>query len=600
MTAALHGLGWFFGRDGRLRDTTKGQLYSRDAFDGDYEELAAGITAHVLEALTQAPCSLERLELRDGHKISCHVFASAGAAEHRGHLLVLIPGIGCRAGIWSRSLCATHSLGYGAMFDFLRIAREAGMAQVVFDPNDNDDPHDGELHAGHCVHAWQQVVERSAASEVFVVAHSFGGASLIDVLAMASQESLERITGIAFTDSVHGISGECLQLREGGLPPEALSILSAHAVHWQADEAPLDTEIYAFNEDRGCRCVSAGVNEHASTNAFACRSIFAFFAAQSKSALRCSVNDTADAARHLETLAESDNEEQMRCIFREWDTNGDGWISLEDLVNVTHVLCPSIPRECLREVFAAKDLNKDGVIDYGELSAWVYSGAAGSGKQKAAPARTPARVAKHRRLGVTVEHSYAITDDTSLFLASGNICKFEGCAIVNPADPGCLGGRGGVDKAISAAGGQKLREARKALKVVSSGGAKAVRCPPGEARVTVGGALKARFCIHAVGPHYNRTTPFAESDALLVRAYQAALQCAEEKKLRAVAFAPISAGHFRGPQSLQRVFECAIEGIRAGAYEGLREVYLLLDMTRERSSAEDPMTLVKDICDSTM
>jgi hypothetical protein len=66
-------------------------------------------------------------------------------------------------------------------------------------------------------------------------------------------------------------------------------------------------------------------------------------------------------------------------------------------------------------------------------------------------------------------------------------------AIVNAANTGCLGG-GGVDGAISSAGGEDLYQARRALPELNSRG---LRCKTGDAKITIGGDLNARFCIHA-------------------------------------------------------------------------------------------------------
>ena len=174
-----------------------------------------------------------------------------------------------------------------------------------------------------------------------------------------------------------------------------------------------------------------------------------------------------------------------------------------------------------------------------------------------------------------VEGAYKLPVGATLFVSSGSIVKFDGEAIVNAANKGCTGG-GGVDGAISAAGGSALLKARKALPFVP--GSSTTRCPTGEARCTVGGDLKAQFCIHAVGPIFSRSASeveLQETDKLLARAYRSAMACAAEKKLKHVAFSLLSASIFRGPRSLERVIELGLEGIQAGTYEGLREVHMM-------------------------
>ncbi len=87
----------------------------------------------------------------------------------------------------------------------------------------------------------------------------------------------------------------------------------------------------------------------------------------------------------------------------------------------------------------------------------------------------------------------------------GSVVGFLGDAIVNAANEGCLGG-GGVDGAITKAGGKPLAAARLALPIIGYRGrrsASAVRCLAGDAVATVGGHLSAKWCIHAVGPIFD-------------------------------------------------------------------------------------------------
>jgi O-acetyl-ADP-ribose deacetylase (regulator of RNase III) len=121
-----------------------------------------------------------------------------------------------------------------------------------------------------------------------------------------------------------------------------------------------------------------------------------------------------------------------------------------------------------------------------------------------------------------------------LELVEGDITKQETEAIVNAANSSLLGG-GGVDGAIHRAGGpQILEECRKI------GG-----CPTGEARITAGGRLPARWVIHTVGPVYRDGTD-GEAD-LLASAYRNSLRLASERAITTVAFPSISTGAYGFP-----------------------------------------------------
>ncbi len=121
-----------------------------------------------------------------------------------------------------------------------------------------------------------------------------------------------------------------------------------------------------------------------------------------------------------------------------------------------------------------------------------------------------------------------------LELIEGNITEQETDAIVNAANTSLLGG-GGVDGAIHRAGGIKILEECKKL-----GG-----CPTGEARITTGGNLKARYVIHTVGPIYSGGKQH-ESE-LLTNAYKNSLNLASKHKLKSVSFPSISTGAYGYP-----------------------------------------------------
>ena len=113
-------------------------------------------------------------------------------------------------------------------------------------------------------------------------------------------------------------------------------------------------------------------------------------------------------------------------------------------------------------------------------------------------------------------------------------------AIVNAANPGLLGG-GGVDGAIHRAAGPALLQACRALPEIAPG----VRCPIGEARLTPGFALPARWVIHTVGPVWHGGT--RDEAQLLQRCHRNPLQLLREQRLHAIAFPAISCGVYGYP-----------------------------------------------------
>ena len=124
---------------------------------------------------------------------------------------------------------------------------------------------------------------------------------------------------------------------------------------------------------------------------------------------------------------------------------------------------------------------------------------------------------------------------STIELVRGDITQQDTDAIVNAANTTLLGG-GGVDGAIHRAGGPAILEECKAL-----GG-----CATGDAKVTRGGRLRARWVIHAVGPVY-RDGRHGEAE-LLAGCYRKCMELADERAVRTISFPAISTGIYGYPQ----------------------------------------------------
>lgn len=123
---------------------------------------------------------------------------------------------------------------------------------------------------------------------------------------------------------------------------------------------------------------------------------------------------------------------------------------------------------------------------------------------------------------------------STLAIVEGDITREETDAIVNAANSRLRGG-GGVDGAIHRAGGPSILEECSRIG----------HCPTGQAVITTGGSLKAKYVIHTVGPVYGGG---GRNEAVLLKsAYLESLKLASKKGLKSLSFPAISTGAYGYP-----------------------------------------------------
>lgn len=138
-------------------------------------------------------------------------------------------------------------------------------------------------------------------------------------------------------------------------------------------------------------------------------------------------------------------------------------------------------------------------------------------------------------------------------IIEGDITKIRVDAIVNAANTSLLGG-GGVDGAIHKAGGPEILEDCRKIRARQGG------CKTGEAVITTGGNLPARFVIHTVGPVWKGNQP-EKANELLNNCYRNSLELAVENQISRIAFPNISTGIYGFPKA--EASEIAIKSVKA-------------------------------------
>lgn len=156
-------------------------------------------------------------------------------------------------------------------------------------------------------------------------------------------------------------------------------------------------------------------------------------------------------------------------------------------------------------------------------------------------------------------------------IVEGDITRLALDAIVNAANESLLAG-GGVDGAIHRAAGPELQAACRMIG----------RCPTGEARITDGFGLPAKFVIHTVGPVWQGGG--SGEDAALASCYRQALELASRHGIRTIAFPAISTGVFGFPAD--QAAQVAVAAVRAYLGDrGLPEEVIFCCFSTEAAAA---------------
>jgi len=166
-----------------------------------------------------------------------------------------------------------------------------------------------------------------------------------------------------------------------------------------------------------------------------------------------------------------------------------------------------------------------------------------------------------------MDDTIKLINKTKVSLVRGDITRQSVDAIVNAANSSLLGG-GGVDGAIHRAGGPQILEECKEIRRTQG------TCPAGQAVITSGGKLPAKFVIHAVGPIWHGGTD-GEAETL-AGAYNNSLKLAVEAAVGTVAFPSISTGAYGYP--VDKAASVALSAIKSFCErdETLNEIRMVL------------------------
>lgn len=154
-------------------------------------------------------------------------------------------------------------------------------------------------------------------------------------------------------------------------------------------------------------------------------------------------------------------------------------------------------------------------------------------------------------------------------VVQGDITQIHADAIVNAANSSLLGG-GGVDGAIHRAGGKTILEECKDII------AKQGTCKTGEAVITTGGKLPAKYVIHTVGPVWRGGNE--QEEEKLADCYKNSLKLAEKHQLDTVAFPNISTGIYGFPKDkAAQIAVKTVQGFLQQSEEVIQVIFVCYD-----------------------
>ncbi|XP_032829609.1 cotranscriptional regulator ARB2A homolog isoform X2 [Petromyzon marinus] len=299
--------GYEFNREGQLRSTRDGSCFKYNFYGSGsrdqrrYEALGEVITEHVYELLVKE-YGLEKhyvpVEAINDNEPFSFIFMSPGALQQE-KLLLLVHGSGVvRAGQWARRLIINDCLDSGTQIPYIKRAMKEGYGVVVLNPNDNridggrlererkrmeadkkrpqskstdanasSDSVTGSIWQSwrrkyhsvkgnespeeHVKYVWKHFVDKSVAKKIFVVAFSYGGAAVVNLI-NNRPDVLNKLSAVAFADSVHR-----LYLSNQNV----VRWFKTFSVHWVRSSKKLNTRIHA--DDSSLRSAGTPFHERA-------------------------------------------------------------------------------------------------------------------------------------------------------------------------------------------------------------------------------------------------------------------------------------------------------------------------------------------------
>ncbi|XP_072271098.1 putative protein ARB2BP isoform X2 [Pyxicephalus adspersus] len=316
-------LQYYFNERGELRHMVTNTPFLYNYYKNEYDRnhkrykiIGDMITLHVYE-LIEKDCNLQRITIpidANEDEPRSFFFMNKDMMSTQTNLFVLLQDSGViRAGQWGQKVIFHHSLNKGTQIPYIKAALRDNGSVVVLNPNDNfvemkEEPHtlvktedescpiDSTDNVGptspkqkivvskrccrspeeHTNYVWDNFISKSAARNIFFIAHGYGGLVFMDLLCKKSKEIMSKVSAVAFIDSKHHAQHQAI------MDPEIQAWMRSHCRSWVLSAKPLDRPTGSLRK-LDCPKVSAGTENHDLAPSVAFQSVFRFLSRTSKS-----------------------------------------------------------------------------------------------------------------------------------------------------------------------------------------------------------------------------------------------------------------------------------------------------------------------------
>ncbi|KAN0004726.1 hypothetical protein ACTFIU_001964 [Dictyostelium citrinum] len=292
--------GYYYNDKGELR-SIEGEEKFKFVNQQHYDRLGDIIVKTIQNKMKSEPINLEEHWIPKGETNQCNIFTSKDFFENKSKLMVFINGSGAvKSGQWARSLCINDTLDSGSILPYLNDAISNGFSIIVLNPNynkfeekiiDEDDDNEkeekkeekeeekdekeddkpkkkkrfdnsikgSENSNNHILTVYDEFIKKSPATDIVIVAHSFGGVNTTYLLDNRGEEIGDKLKAVAFTDSVHSLSPKSSSFTKSFYADENKT------KNWVKSEKKLNTDL-GFSKLQGCNLASAGHTVHEFTS----------------------------------------------------------------------------------------------------------------------------------------------------------------------------------------------------------------------------------------------------------------------------------------------------------------------------------------------